>query len=119
MPVFYVPYIQNGYIYDFLTKHGNTATAEMLSDLPFCPHNDRLALMKSVQSLKEKRKTLMKARFESVENENVFQQQFLNAEFVFRIYAIPGTSRSLITILDCACSDFYELEFYMLELMLF
>ena len=88
----------------------------MLSDLPLCPHNDRLALMKSVQSLKEKRKTLMKARFESVENENVFQQQFLNAEFVF---PIPGTSRSLITILDCACSDFYELEFYMLELMLF
>ena len=37
-----VPYIHNGYIYDFMTKHGNTATAEMLSELPLCPHNDWL-----------------------------------------------------------------------------
>ena len=39
MLMFYVLNIHNGYVYNFLTKHGNTATADMLSDLPLFPTN--------------------------------------------------------------------------------
>ena len=104
---FYVPYIHNGYIYDFLTKHSISATADMLFDLPLCRHNDRMALARSVQLVKEKRKTLMKAKSKSVKNENVFQQ-FLNAEFVF---PVPSTSRSYKIVnlsVGCICAIFIK-----------
>ena len=81
---FYVPYIHNGYILDHLGKHGNTATAKMLFDLPLCRHDNPGVLAKSISRLKNKKDTLTKKRSKSTEGENEFQQ-FLNSEFVFPV----------------------------------
>ena len=82
--LFYVPYVHNGYILDHLFQYGNAATADMLLDLPLCPHTDRGVLAACVTKLKTKRETLMKKRSKSIEDGNIFQR-FLDAEFAFPI----------------------------------
>ena len=82
--LFYVPYIHNGYILEYLSQYGNAATADMLLELPLCPQNDRGSISAYVTKLKSKRETLRKKRSKSVEDGNVFQR-FLDAEFSFPI----------------------------------
>ena len=86
---YYVPYIHNGFVLDHLAKHNNTATAEMLFELPLCRHDDQKALSKSVSELKAKRRDLMRRKSKSTEDANIFQR-FLDAEFVF---PVPSTTQ--------------------------
>ena len=88
---FNVPYIHNGYILEHLGKHGNTATANMLVELPLCRHKEIRSMASSVTRLKNKRAKLVTQRSKSSEGENNFQQ-FLDAEFVFP--APSNTQRS-------------------------
>ena len=98
----YVPYIHNGYILDHLFQYGNAATADMLLDLPLCPHTDRGVLSTYVTKLKTKRETLMKKRSKSVEDGNIFQR-FLDAEFAFPIPT--KTKRSKIIFIKLTLSE--------------
>ena len=64
--------IHNGFIFDHLAKHNNTATAKMLFDLPLSRHDVRKALTKSVSELRAKRRDLMKRKSKSTEDANIF-----------------------------------------------
>ena len=79
---FYVPYVHNGYILDYLTKQGNTNTANMLFDLPLCRHKDQGTMASCLTRLKDRRRKLLKRRSLSEEDEENLQK-FLDAEFVF------------------------------------
>ena len=77
---FDVPYIHNGYILDYMTKHNNASTAQMLLDLPLCHCDDRLTIVRSLSRLKKKRENLAKVRSPGGESTLL---QFTDAEFVF------------------------------------
>ena len=82
--LFTVPYVHNGYILEYLSQHGNTATANMLFELPLCRLEDSRLLVSSVSRLKRRRDKLVTQTPKSAEQANEFEQ-FLSAEFVFPV----------------------------------